>query len=55
MTPLIAARLPFVGTRHAQELIEGGGVTGKIVLVHNECLSHQESRLEDNDDAHDFK
>jgi NADPH2:quinone reductase len=37
--PLVAERLPLIEARHAQELIEGGGVTGKIVLVHNERLS----------------
>lgn len=36
--PLVAARLPLTEARRAQELIEGGGVTGKIVLVHNEPL-----------------
>jgi NADPH:quinone reductase-like Zn-dependent oxidoreductase len=33
--PLIAQRLPLVEARHAHELLGKGGVTGKIVLVHN--------------------
>ena len=33
--PLIAQRLPLVEARHAHELLERGGVTGKIVLVLN--------------------
>ena len=33
--PLIAQRLPLIEARHAQELLERGGVTGKIVLVPN--------------------
>jgi NADPH2:quinone reductase len=35
INPIIAARLPLVAARHAQELLAKGGVTGKIVLVHN--------------------
>jgi NADPH2:quinone reductase len=31
--PLIAQRFPLVEARQAQELLEKGGVTGKIVLV----------------------
>jgi len=31
--PLIARRLPLAEARHAHELLEKGGVTGKIVLV----------------------
>jgi len=31
--PLIAQRFPLAEARHAQELLEKGGVTGKIVLV----------------------
>ncbi len=31
--PLVAQRLPLVEARRAQELLEKGGVTGKIVLV----------------------
>jgi NADPH2:quinone reductase len=31
--PLIAQRLPLIEARHAQELLAGGGVIGKIVLV----------------------
>ena len=31
--PLIAERLPLAEARHAHELLEKGGVTGKIVLV----------------------
>jgi NADPH:quinone reductase len=31
--PRIAARLPLLDGRHAQELLEAGGVAGKIVLV----------------------
>jgi NADPH2:quinone reductase len=33
--PLIAQRFPLVEARRAQELLESGGVIGKIVLVHN--------------------
>lgn len=33
--PLIAHRFPLAEARHAQELLGEGGVTGKIVLVHN--------------------
>ena len=33
--PLIAQRFPLAEARHAQELLEKGGVTGKIVLVLN--------------------
>ena len=33
--PLIARRFPFVEARQAHELLGKGGVTGKIVLVHN--------------------
>ena len=33
--PLIAHRFPLAEARHAQELLEKGGVTGKIVLVRN--------------------
>jgi len=33
--PLIAQRFPLVEARHAHELLEKGGVTGKIVLVFN--------------------
>ena len=33
--PLIAQRFPLAEARHAQELLEKGGVTGKIVLVCN--------------------
>ena len=40
--PLIAQRLPLAEARHAQELLEQGGVTGKIVLVLDE--SHPASR-----------
>ena len=31
--PLIAQRFPLAEAKHAQELLEKGGVTGKIVLV----------------------
>jgi NADPH2:quinone reductase len=31
--PLIAQRLPLAEARKAHELLGGGGVTGKIVLV----------------------
>jgi len=31
--PLIAQRFPLTEARHAQELLETGGVIGKIVLV----------------------
>ena len=33
--PLIAERVPLAQARHAQEMLEGGGVTGKIVLIPN--------------------
>lgn len=33
ITPTIAARLPLLDARHANELLEAGGVGGKIVLV----------------------
>jgi len=33
LRPHIAARLPLLDGRHAQELLEAGGVAGKIVLV----------------------
>ncbi len=33
--PLVAHRFPLVEARRAQELLEKGGVTGKIVLVRN--------------------
>jgi NADPH2:quinone reductase len=33
--PLIAHRFPLAEARHAQELLEKGGVIGKIVLVSN--------------------
>jgi NADPH2:quinone reductase len=33
--PIIAHRFPLAEARHAQELLEKGGVTGKIVLVLN--------------------
>jgi NADPH:quinone reductase-like Zn-dependent oxidoreductase len=33
--PLIARRFPLAEARHAHELLGKGGVTGKIVLVHN--------------------
>lgn len=33
--PLIARRFPLAEARHAHELLEKGGVVGKIVLVHN--------------------
>ena len=35
LKPLIARRFPLAGARQAQELLEKGGVTGKIVLVLN--------------------
>jgi NADPH:quinone reductase-like Zn-dependent oxidoreductase len=34
--PIIAQRFPLAEARHAQELLEKGGVVGKIVLVRNE-------------------
>ncbi|MCS6302108.1 MAG: zinc-binding dehydrogenase [Nitrospira sp.] len=34
--PLIAQRFPIAEARQAQELLGKGGVTGKIVLIHNE-------------------
>ena len=37
--PLIVQRFPLAEARHAQELLENGGVTGKIVLVCNEASS----------------
>jgi NADPH2:quinone reductase len=33
LRPAIAARLPLLDGRHAEEMLERGGVTGKIVLV----------------------
>jgi NADPH2:quinone reductase len=33
LKPLIARRFPLAEARRAQELLEKGGVTGKIVLV----------------------
>jgi NADPH2:quinone reductase len=33
--PIIARRFPLAAARQAQELLEKGGVTGKIVLVRN--------------------
>jgi NADPH2:quinone reductase len=36
--PIIAQRLPLVEARQAHELLGKGGVTGKIVLVHNGSL-----------------
>jgi NADPH2:quinone reductase len=33
--PLIAQRFPLAGAREAHELLGSGGVTGKIVLVHD--------------------
>jgi NADPH:quinone reductase-like Zn-dependent oxidoreductase len=33
ITPTITARLPLLDARHANELLEAGGVNGKIVLV----------------------
>jgi NADPH2:quinone reductase len=33
--PLVAQRFPLAEARRAQELLEKGGVIGKIVLVHN--------------------
>jgi len=35
--PLIAARFPLAEARQAQELLAGGGIIGKIVLVCNEA------------------
>lgn len=37
--PLIARRFPFAEARQAHELLGNGGVTGKIVLVHNADLA----------------
>jgi NADPH2:quinone reductase len=37
--PLIARRFPLAEARNAHELLGEGGVTGKIVLVLNECPS----------------
>jgi NADPH:quinone reductase len=34
--PLVAQRFPLVEARRAHELLEQGGVTGKIVLVCNQ-------------------
>ena len=39
--PLIAERFPLAEARRAQELLEKGGVVGKIVLVPN--VSRRES------------
>ena len=33
--PIVAQRFPLAEARHAQEVLGNGGVTGKIVLVHN--------------------
>ena len=33
--PLIAKRLPLYEARHAHEILGGGGVIGKIVLLPN--------------------
>jgi NADPH:quinone reductase len=33
--PIVAQRFPLAEARHAQEVLGKGGVTGKIVLVHN--------------------
>jgi len=41
--PLIARRFPLVEARHAHELLEKGGVTGKIVLVRDDLLAHAET------------
>jgi len=40
--PLIAKRFPLVEARHAHELLEKGGVTGKIVLVSNGSASSEQ-------------
>lgn len=42
ITPLIAKRFPLVEARHAHELLEKGGVTGKIVLVSNGSASSEQ-------------
>jgi len=39
--PLIARRFPLAEARHAQELLEHGGVTGKIVLMCGDPLQSQ--------------
>jgi len=36
--PLIARRFPLAQARHAQEMLEHGGVTGKIVLICSDSL-----------------
>jgi NADPH:quinone reductase-like Zn-dependent oxidoreductase len=41
--PLIAKRFPLVEARHAHELLEKGGVTGKIVLVSNGSASSEQN------------
>src|SRR5262245_55295866 len=41
--PIIANRFPLVEARHAQEQLGKGGVTGKIVLVHNGCSRESEA------------
>jgi NADPH2:quinone reductase len=38
LKPLIARRFPLAEARHAHELLAKGGVTGKIVLVHDASL-----------------
>ena len=40
--PLIAQRFPIAEARQAQELLGKGGVTGKIVLFHNESSLNRE-------------
>lgn len=42
ITPLIAKRFPLVEARQAHELLEKGGVTGKIVLVSNGSASSEQ-------------
>ena len=40
--PLIAKRFPLVEARQAHELLQKGGVTGKIVLVSNGSASSEQ-------------
>jgi NADPH2:quinone reductase len=37
LAPLVAARFPLAEARRAQEVLAGGGVAGKIVLVNGEA------------------
>jgi len=45
--PIIAARFPLAEARQAQEMLEQGGVVGKIVLVCGEPLPEQGAPAEE--------